>query len=248
MTRPPFPSLWTHLVFWVRALIETLGRRRFSRVLAARVRRGAVEATGVEHVRAEGGLVLAVNHYHARLTFEVIAATLHAAEQARAGVIDACTVVVGQRLRPGPVTRRRRFVRACADWLFGRWSKNAVRIPTDARLGVSALRTVARRAAEVPLLVFPEGVGQGEFIDLRPGSGRFLAGLGVPVVPVGVVHEGARWRVVFGAPLAWGPDRRLHDVQLGLAIAELLPPEVAPTWQGMLTRWRAAHTRVVAEG
>jgi len=56
--------------------------------------------------------------------------------------------------------------------------------------------------------------------------------------------ETLRWRVVFGAPLDWGPDRRLRDVQLGLAIAELLPVEVAPRWQGMLERWRAAHAPV----
>lgn len=240
MKRPSTP-VWFRLCFWVRAVVETLGARRFSRLLGARVPGRAVEASGLEHVEVRGGVVFAVNHYHARLTFDVIAATLHAAARVRAGVADACTVVVGQRLRGGTVGRLRRFGRACADWLFSRWGANAVRIPTDARLGVAALRTVHKRAAEGPVLVFPEGVAKGAFVDLRPGAGRFAAGLGVPVVPVGVVHEAGRWRVSFGAPIAWSVDRDLHDVQLGLAIAALLPAEAAPSWQPLLARWRAAH-------
>lgn len=241
MTRPPSTPVAWRLHFWVRAFLETLGRRRFSRLLGARVPEGAVDATGLEHLSSEGGVVFAVNHYHARLTFDVLAATLHAAARVRAGVHDACTVVVGQRLRGGPVGRVRRFLRGFADWLFGRWSANAVRIPNDERLGIGALRTVAARAAAGPLLVFPEGVAKGEFVDLRPGAGRFVAALRVPVVPVGVVLVAGRWRVSFGAPIEWAADRRLHDVQLGLAIAALLPGEAAPTWQPMLARWRTAH-------
>jgi len=47
--------------------------------------------------------------------------------------------------------------------------------------------------------------------------------------------------VAFGAPLAWSSRRDLQDLQLGLAMAELLPAELAPAWSELLGRWQAAH-------
>ena len=76
---------------------------------------------------------------------------------------------------------------------------------------------------------------------MRPGVGRWLRGLGVPAVPVAVWWGGDRWNVAFGAPLVWSGRRDLLDLQLGLAMAELLPRELAPTWSGVLEQWRAAH-------
>lgn len=38
-----------------------------------------------------------------------------------------------------------------------------------------------------------------------------------------------------------GPRDDLRDVQLGLAISALLPPELAEDWQAILARWRAIH-------
>jgi hypothetical protein len=41
--------------------------------------------------------------------------------------------------------------------------------------------------------------------------------------------------------MRWARRSDLRDVQLGVAIAALLPPELAPRWLPLLERWRVAH-------
>jgi len=241
-TTAPTWGVWASLWFWLGVAIETLTSRSFSRVLSRRVRGRAVGAERTDAVPPEGGFVLAVNHYHAGLTLDVVAATLLSASRARRGVTDACTVVVGRRAPRHAPTRWRRLVRSVAAAFFRRWSANVLCIPTGGDSpGVGELRAWRSRVADQPVLVFPEGVAGRELGSIRPGAGRWLAGLHVPVIPVGVWWGDAGWNVVFGAPISWSTRRDLRDLQLGLAMAALLPRELAPAWQPLLGRWRQAH-------
>jgi hypothetical protein len=51
----------------------------------------------------------------------------------------------------------------------------------------------------------------------------------------------AGWRVRFGTPIVWSARPDAYDLQLGLAMAALLPPALAPQWQDRLAVWRAVH-------
>jgi hypothetical protein len=150
---------------------------------------------------------------------------------------------VGHRADPRSGWRRR-WLRATAGWFFGRWRANVLRIRTGngGVPGVAALRAWRKRAATGPTLVFPEGVANRELGSMRAGVGRWLCGLDVPIVPVAVWWKSDQWNVAFGAPLLWTPRRDLRDVQLGLAMAELLPRELAPAWSALLDDWREAHS------
>jgi hypothetical protein len=145
----------------------------------------------------------------------------------------------GPNARP-PLDRAWRELVALA---FRRWQGNAIRIPLgNDRTSVAQLRGWRRRAAWQPALVFPEGRARRRFGRVRPGSGRWLASLGAPVVPAGVWREAdGGWRVRFGAAVSWSHRPDLRDLQLGLAIAGLLPAELAPDWQPALAAWHAAH-------
>lgn len=242
LTIEPRWGLRASLVFWCGVALETLARRSFTRVLEGRRRGRCITASGLEAVPLAGGLVFSVNHYHAGLTLDVVSATLLAAARVRLGVSDQCTVVVGQRAALTSPSRRRKFVRWLVQWFFERWGANVLRIPVGVGPGgVAELRAWRRRAARAPMLVFPEGVANRELGGMRAGTGRWLRGLAVPVVPVGVWWGKTGWQVAFGAPIAWTARRELQDLQLGLAMAELLPTELAPSWIDLLARWRAAH-------
>lgn len=235
-----FAALW----FWLHVVGETFTSRRLSRVLERRLRGRPIDASGSELVPTTGPLVFAANHYHAGLTLDVIGAALGAAVSVRPGVADACTLVVGHRA--ADPNRRHRVWRGLIRWaarrFFDRWSRNTLRIPTgEVGVGIARLRAWRRRAACGPMLVFPEGVAKGELTNMREGAGRWLAALGVPIIPVGVWWADDHWNVRFGAPITWSTRADLRDLQLGLAIADLLPPMLAPEWTGALTRWRAAH-------
>lgn len=245
-TLPP-RSFVAWLRFWVVAAIETLGARRFARVLAARLADRAIDVDGLEHVPRGGAFVFAVNHYHAGLTLDVVAATLRAAARARPRIDDECAVVTGHRVAMPSATKPRRFVRALR-WLagrfFARWSANVVRIrigASDGVFGLAGMRAWRARAEAGPTLVFPEGVARGDLTAMREGSGAWLASLGTPVVPTGVHWAGDRWRVAFGRPITWARRRDLRDVQLGLAIAALLPSDLAPAWTDLLERFESVH-------
>lgn len=251
MEERPRAPLATQLRFALRIVRETLGPRRFVRVLEGRLRGRTIDASGIERVPREGPVVFAVNHYHAGLTLDVVSATLLAAARARPDVVDDCAVVVGHRMRAasgwlaGVLVR---IVRAFAAWFFDRWRTNVLRIRAVAKgaetdtVSLAGLRAFRAVATTKPTLVFPEGVAQRELGPMRDGVGPWLASLRVPVIPVAVWWSGEAWRVAFGAPVAWSARRDLRDVQLGLAIAELLPPALAPAWTETLDRWRSAHT------
>ena len=235
-------GLWASLGFWSKVALQTLARRRFARVLEGRRRGRSVVASGLEAVPLAGGVVFAVNHYHAGLTLDVVSATLLAAATVRPGVSEQCTVVVGRRAPRASSSFFRKVMRWSAHRFFARWDANVLRIPTGAGPGgVAELRAWRKRAARAPMLVFPEGVANRELGDMRAGTGRWLKGLAVPVVPVGAWWAGTGWHVAIGAPIAWSSRRDLLDLQLGLAMAELLPTELAPAWIDLLARWREAH-------
>jgi hypothetical protein len=196
----------------------------------------------VEALPHRGSFVLAVNHFEAGSSLEVIAAVLTAAARARPGVDDECVVVLGQRARLEPPSRWRELVRCLAGGFFRRWAANTIRIPTGGGApGIAALRAWRKRVEQQPALVFPEGIAGRELGDMRAGAGRWLCGLSAPTVPVGVWWCEAGWSVAFGAPIDWSSRPDLRDLQLGLAIAALLPPALAPGWQALLARWRAVH-------
>jgi 1-acyl-sn-glycerol-3-phosphate acyltransferase len=236
-------GFWASFWFWCGVARETLLGRRFSLVLQRRRGRRTIETTGAHHIPRAGGLVFCVNHYHAGLTLDVIGATLLAADRTRARTSEECAIVVGNRVRANPSTKSR-FLRGIAARFFRCWSANVLRVRTqtsDSPIGIAELREWRIRTTSAPTLVFPEGVANGELGGMRGGVGRWLRGLRVPVIPVGVWWAADRWNVAFGAPLVWSQRRDLLDLQLGLAMAELLPAELAPTWTETLARWRAAH-------
>jgi hypothetical protein len=221
-----------------------MGRRRLAPL--ARRRLGANLLTAVEglsYLPRSGSFVLAANHKRARRAPDVIAAVLYAANQARPDLANRYLLISGQRRRDSrDLPRLGRLARAVVDWAFRRWGRHVVRIPLgNPRASVAALRQWRSRARRQPSLVFPEGRGQELFGAVRPGSGRWLATFAVPVLPVVVWWDGEQPRVRFGAPIAWAARTDLHDTQLGLAIAALLPGALAPAWQPALARWRSAH-------
>jgi hypothetical protein len=229
------------VVLWWTVVVETLRHRRFARVVARGLLGEPLDAEGLEHVPRGGSFVLAANHHQAGSTFQVMAAVLGAAALARPGADADGLVVIGQRVAPAP-TRRLRLARRLAAAFFGRWERNVLRVPTGNGAPVlTALRVWRRRAREQPVLVFPEGVAGRMFARVRPGAGRWLSGVAAPTLPVAVWRSARGWRVVFGAPVVWSHRVELRDLQLGLAIAAMLPEEMAPGWQGVLGAWRAAH-------
>jgi hypothetical protein len=190
-----------------------------------------------------GAFVLAANHHSARRTLDVIAATLAAANQARPDLANRYLLVSGRRGRDSrELPALGRLFRLAVNWALLRWGRHLVRIPLgNSHASIASLREWRLRARRQPSLVLPEGRGRLSFGAVRPGSGRWLATFGVPVLPAGVWWEGEQPRVRFGAPIIWAGRSELHDAQLGLAIANLLPSEYAPAWQEALIRWRAAH-------
>lgn len=231
--------------FWLRLALETAGRRRLQRLVAARMRSERLSAVdGLGCIPSGGAFVLAVNHFSGRPAFDTAGAVLSALARVRPDSVDQMTVIVGQkrivpRSRAQAVTLR--IVRGGLDRLFRRWHAHAVRIPLkNADPTPAGLREWRQRAK--PVFVFPEGKAAVTFGSIRRGAGRWLASLGQPVVPVAVYWKrGEGWTVRFGPPLEWTHRPDLRDVQLGLSMAALLPTALAPGWQDDLARWRAAH-------
>lgn len=237
--RRPFKGL-----FWLRFAYETLGPRRVRAVVAARLRTETVKASRALDLLPEGAFILAVNHYSGRAAFDTAAAVLSALADARPDAVERMLIVVGKR----EYTRGNRFQRGVyrlSQWIVGhifrRWRAHVLRIPLG-NLQPDAAGLREWRIRNQPALVFPEGKAGLSFGAIRPGAGRWLAALNLPVVPVGVWwRQGEGWSIRFGAPLVWTHRRDLRDLQLGLAIAALLPEALASGWQADLYRWRAAH-------
>ncbi len=204
---------------------------------------------GLENLPLQGTFVLALNHTSTRWTPRQLATVHLATLQRRPDLKSDWLVVVGYRaLRPERYTGWQRKlvgkVRRLIERVISRWDYNCFRLPTI-REGVSltSLREWRARAKNQPSLVFPEGRASQFFREVRPGSGRWLASLGLPVLPVATWWdlEKNKWIIDFGPPVEWTEQSHLQDLQLGLAIANALPPEEAPDWQERLELWEAAH-------
>jgi len=240
---PPRWGFWPSLWFWCGVAWNTVAKLRLQAVLESRLGRRAIVASGTHHVPREGGFVFCVNHYHAGSTLDVVSATLLAAERTRPRVGDETTIVVGQRLRAGAPWFAR-SLRWVAARFFRRWGANVLRIRTGTAgaIGIAELRAWRARATKAPTLVFPEGAANRELGSMKEGVGPWLRGFDVPVIPSGCggARQDGTWRSV-------RRSRGRHvaicrkDLQLGLAMAELLPAELAPAWSELLGRWQAAH-------
>jgi hypothetical protein len=204
---------------------------------------------GLENLPEANTFVLAVNHTNVRWAPRLLATVHSATTKRRPDLASDWLVIVGnreprlERLRPWQrgfaVWIRRQF-----DRIYQKWTYNCLRLPmSNERASLRALRDWKARAKQQPSLVFPEGRGAMTFKEVRAGSGRWLATLGMPVLPTAVWWDEKRdcWAINFGAPVEWAAQVNLHDLQLGLAIADAMPPEEAPDWQEALTRWRTVH-------
>jgi 1-acyl-sn-glycerol-3-phosphate acyltransferase len=102
--------------------------------------------------------------------------------------------------------------------LFGWFMQKTGMIAVDRKAGASALRGMARQAAETlesgrSILIFPEGtrVAPGQSRPYQPGVAALYTQLKVPVVPVAL-----------NSGLYWG--RRAFIKQPGTIVVEILPP------------------------
>lgn len=230
--------------FWAAFARETLGRRRLA--ILARLRlagTGPVQARGLRRLPAVGTFTLAANHNGSRPALDTIAAALIAANRVRPDLAARYLLVVGRR---APTRRARtpaaRLYRRLLLYVYVRWAQHVLRIPLgNQRASITALRRWRARARRQPCLVFPEGRAHQTLGPMRLGAGRWLAALGVPIVPVAVWYQEGAWQVRFGPPIHWSRRADLRDVQLGLAIAALLPPDRARGWAPALAAWREAH-------
>jgi hypothetical protein len=239
------PAAWgRRLRFWALLVLETLTRRDLARLARTRLGLGQpAVVTGLDHLPRLGTFVLAVNHYDRGLTLDVAAAVLLAAGRARPEVGCQLMIVSGQRARP-PARGWLRFHPGLAlvDYWHRRWAGHLLRLPWRNRApSIAALRAWRQRLARQPALVFPEAQASLRFGTIRPGAGRWLGTLAEPTVPVGVWWQAGGWQVRFGPPLRWSHRPELHDYQLGLMMAALLPADLAGAWRDDLCRWRAAH-------
>lgn len=237
-------SRWRVLRFLLALAGQSSGQRSLRGLLGSGLfEEEALEVQGLERVPAQGPFVLAVNHYAERHTMEVVAMVLRALRERRPGLYEELAVVVGRAQRPveGWRATLRRWATGWQRWLLGRWEKHVLRLALEPGMeGVRTLRVWQRRAQEVPTLVFPEGRLGSALGPMRPGAGRLLAKFPVPTVPLALWRGAAGWVVRVGEPVAWTEDARLHDVQLGLALAALLPPELRGPWEPLYARWRSA--------
>jgi hypothetical protein len=226
--------------FWLRVLIATLGRRDILSLLRARLHGEIIASiSGLEQLPDTGIFILAVNHFNGRPALDVAAAVLSAVNQRRPDAVRDIMFVVGQTARPSRGIFSR-LVKIGRDWVFYRWSAHAVRVPLK-NLAPSPVGLRDWAARKQSVFVFPEGKARLTFGAIRAGSGRWLAmQKNTPTIPVGVWWvRGEGWHVRFGSPIRWPYKRHLHDTQLALKLADLLPPELAPAWQTDLARWRA---------
>ncbi len=226
------------VAFFVAFLLESFGRPRLTRLARLRLGRRSVEVEGLEHLPKTGGFVLATNHYRAGCTFDVLAAVVEALGAVRDP--DEALIVSGQRAARSS-GRLSRLLRGLGSALLSRWSRNLIRIPLDNEMpSARSLRGLMRGAETRATIVFPEGRTSLELDDVRAGAGQMLSAIRTATLPVAVFETDRGLCVRIGQRIAWAP-RPLCDLQLGLAMAALLPRELAPDWQDALVTWRSAH-------
>ncbi len=244
----PASKFW-RVWFWLNLIFETVTFRRLSRLVKLWLE-GYVsfDVKGLENIPQTGNFVLALNHYQARATLDLIVVTVAAISQVRPDLYQNLLLITGRRVRHStkPMAVPARVVSWVVGLVFGRWQNHLLRIPwSNQRASVRALREWRERSQYQTSVVFPEGKANLEFMPVRKGAGRWLAGMPEPIVPVAVWRETGRWQVRFGPPIVWSHRPELHDLQLGLNIANLLPADLAPDWQENLALWHSAHLQRV---
>jgi 1-acyl-sn-glycerol-3-phosphate acyltransferase len=223
--------------------------RRIHHVLADRMLKQDSALVGLEHVAAvaDKPLVVFANHlsYSDANLLEIL---LHRA--GGAALSDRLTVMAGPKVYS---SLKRRFSSLCFGTI--KTPQNSALSTEDAVMNARAVARAARRSIDIAherlrlgeaLLVFAEGT-RSRTRGLQPmlaGVTRYLDGPDTWVLPVGIIGTEAMFpigdealhpvRIVarVGRPIAAGRlreraqgDRRLMMDGVGLAIAELLPPE-----------------------
>jgi hypothetical protein len=233
----PLSLLWDWLVLLWVTITSASAAMLFRRLS----RRYPVRCEGAQRLPERAGYVLALNHFSDGATGAVVRAVIDAVIEARPTHVERVLMVGGRRER----ARRSGVARAVATvgaaisrWFRARWSEHFVVISmAGTRADWGALRQWQRRARDRVSVVFPEGIAGFELGAIREGAGRWLATMGVAVHPCAVWFDGERWTVRIGPAVRWARSKRVHDAQLGIAIAQLLPEPLQGAWRSDLERW-----------
>ncbi len=231
------------LRFWLAVLWATFTSRRVSEILRLQGRTYApCRASGMEHLPDSGPFTLAVNHYIPSTLMRILTAVLQAVQVARPDACDQMQIVAGRRPGKSRAWFLVRWFQSIVRFVLGRWSHNLISIDMDGEgKTIRGLRDWLTRARTQPVLVLPEGQARSRLGALRPGVGKLVRSCGTPVIPVAVwFDEDQRiWQVRFGPPVKWSSSAKIEDLQLGIAMARLLPADLARDWQPILDRLEA---------
>jgi hypothetical protein len=243
-------SNWREFWFWLRFLVSTFTHQSLFALSKTRLKEKQVlEIEGLENLPDLGSFVLAANHYKQGNSLDQLACCIQAISLARPELANELLIVVGQKEKTSSRGKLSRFTRYFSQSVLARWSRNVVRVTMDnGEKGapsnlMKGLRAWRKRVNEQPCFVYPEGKVNSSFQDIRPGAGRWLKSFNIPVIPTAIWAEHGQWHVRFGETISWSEKAGLEDLQLGLAIADLLPAPMAPDWQLLLKRWRGIHSQ-----
>lgn len=243
-------SNWRELFFWLRFLIATFTHQSLFALSKTRLGdKQVLQIEGLENLPDRGSFVLAANHYKQGNSLDQLACCIQALSRARPELADELLIVVGQKRKASSPGMLSRIIRYLSQTLLARWSHNVIRVAMDntenstAKGSLKGLRAWRKKAAEQPCFLFPEGKVNSFFQDIRPGAGRWIKSFNSPVIPTAIWAEHGQWHVRFGETISWSGKADLEDLQLGLAIADLLPAPLAPDWQPLLKRWRVIHSQ-----
>ena len=209
--------------------------------------------TGLQHV-PDGPVQFIANHGPAGQTLAILAAIIRALAPEKPLIVRRLRVVTGPAWKPQAAKRPGRLVQLSGIfqrliWYSGRGLSRRIihlggKLPGSSG-NIAGLRRWWRSLGFASVLVFPEGRGSACYDGCRPGVGPWLESLTrhgrqcrIPTIPVAVWCESGAWQVRFAAAIDWTPRQDLMDLQLDLALADLLPPPLAPGFQELLTRWR----------
>lgn len=240
------PTVRNLLALGLSFVFESVTSRSLSRLVRRKVAGQSIRVSGLGNLPETGVFVLAANHSRSGMTIGLAAAVMTAAGHARPDLDDAYMLVAGQRARREQVASvMARTARSIGERLRRLWARHLlVVLMENDRPDIKSLREWRRRCRLQPSVVFPEGKAGHEFCPVRQGCGKWLASLPVPTVPVGAWWFESAWHIRFGRPIEWSRRADLHDLQLGLTIASLLPADLTSDWQECLQRWQIAHSQL----
>jgi hypothetical protein len=200
-----------------------------------------ISAAGLNHIPSNGGFVIAANHFSGAMSLVCVAAIVQAVSRVRPKAKEHVLLIAGQRLNGDVAAPRSNPARLIANKVLGRWHTHLLRIPwRNPQASPAKLREWRKRCGNAISIVLPEGRNGLRLGDMRRGSGRWLARMPVHTVPCACWHEDGHWCVRFGGAIAWAADDTLHDLQLGLNLARLLPAALRVHWQADLDEWLAS--------